>query len=318
MVTDLRCVVWDPVSTAQDACDCNPVYLIMMKSSGGGSMTKLNKAALIYDFDGTLSRGNLQEHSFIPGTGMSKEEFWGEVKRRTVLHNADEILVYMHLMIEKAHERSAKVTKEALRDHGRGAPLFPGLSDKGWFSRINAHAADRGLVLEHYIISSGIQEMIEGSPIRDAFTEVFASKFIYENDDAAWPGVGINYTTKTQYLFRINKGIPNHWDNAALNDFMPEDERPIPFDHMIFFGDGDTDIPTMKMLTYKGGHSIAVYDPNKSENDLSKIHKLISDGRVEFVAPASYEENSQLDILVKGIIGRIARKHGYRPARPVR
>lgn len=277
-------------------------------------MSDLRRTAIIYDFDGTLARGNLQEQSFIPNIKMSREEFWAEVKARTNKHDADEILVYMHLMIEKARECGNPVTIDELRHHGREAPLFPGLADKTWFQRINKHASERGLSLEHYIISSGIYEMIEGCPIRDQFRNVFASKFIYENGKASWPGVGINYTTKTQYLFRINKGIDNHWDNTRINSFMPEDERPIPFDRMIFLGDGDTDIPTMKMLTYKGGHSVAVYDPDRSDRDLSKIHTLISDGRVEFVAPADYEEKSQLDIIVKGILGRIARKNGYRPA----
>lgn len=276
-------------------------------------MDEPKRTALIYDFDGTLARGNLQETSFIPKIGMTKEDFWAEVKARTRDHDADEILVYMHLMLDKAGEKGVQVTVEDLRRHGEAAPLFPGLADKSWFARINAHASDRGLVLEHYIVSSGIHEMIEGCAIRDAFRQVFASKFIYVEGVAAWPGVGINYTTKTQYLFRINKGIDNHWDNVSINSFMPEDERPIPFDRMIFLGDGDTDIPTMKMLTHKGGHSVAVYDPDRTDRDLKKIHKLISDGRVEFVAPADYEENSQIDIIVKGIIGRIARKHGYRP-----
>jgi phosphoserine phosphatase len=276
-------------------------------------MDEPKRTALIYDFDGTLARGNLQETSFIPNIGMTKEDFWTEVKARTRDHDADEILVYMHLMLDKAREKGVQVTLEDLRSHGDAAPLFPGLADKSWFARINAHAAERGLALEHYIVSSGIHEMIEGCAIRDAFRQVFASKFIYVDGVAAWPGVGINYTTKTQYLFRINKGIDNHWDNDSINSYMPEDERPIPFDRMIFLGDGDTDIPTMKMLTHKGGHSVAVYDTNRTDRDLKKIHKLISDGRVEFVAPADYEENSQIDIIVKGILGRIARKHGYRP-----
>lgn len=276
-------------------------------------MDEPKRTALIYDFDGTLARGNLQETSFIPNIGMTKEDFWAEVKARTRDHDADEILVYMHLMLDKAREKGVQVTVEDLRSYGEAAPLFPGLADKSWFDRINAHAAERGLVLEHYIVSSGIHEMIEGCIIRDAFRQVFASKFIYVEGVAAWPGVGINYTTKTQYLFRINKGIDNHWDRDTINNYMPEDERRIPFDRMIFFGDGDTDIPTMKMLTHKGGHSVAVYDTDRTPGDLKKIHKLISDGRVEFVAPADYSEHSQIDIIVKGILGRIARKHGYRP-----
>lgn len=276
-------------------------------------MDQPKRTALIYDFDGTLARGNLQETSFIPEIGMTKTEFWEEVKARTRKHDADEILVYMHLMLEKAREKGLHVTAEDLRLHGIQAPLFPGLADQSWFKRINQHAEERGLLLEHYIVSSGIHEMIDGCAIRDSFQQVFASKFIYVDGVAAWPGVGINYTTKTQYLFRINKGIDNHWDNTSINNYMPEDERPVPFDRMIFLGDGDTDIPTMKMLTHKGGHSIAVYDTERRDRDLQKIHKLISDGRVEFIAPADYDENSQLDIIVKGILGRIARRQGYRP-----
>ncbi len=277
-------------------------------------MTEPARTALIYDFDGTLAKGNLQETSFIPNIGMTKEEFWHEVKSRTKAYNADEILVYMHLMLEKARAKNIEVTVEDLRLHGKEAPLFPGLADRSWFERINRHAEERNLKLEHYIISSGIEEMISGCTITDCFKEIFASKFIYSNNVAEWPGVGINYTTKTQYLFRINKGIDNHWDNVSINNYMPENERPIPFDRMIFLGDGDTDIPTMKMLTHKGGHSIAVYDPVRGERDLNKVHRLISDGRVEFVAPADYSEKSQLDIIVKGILGRIARQSGYRPS----
>ena len=277
-------------------------------------MCEPKRTALIYDFDGTLALGNLQETSFIPNIGMRKEDFWTEVKVRARDRDADEVLVYMHLMLEKAQQKGVSVTRDDLRQHGNLAQLFPGLSDRSWFDRINQHAAARGLALEHYIVSSGIHEMIDGCAIRDAFYRVFASKFIYVDDVAAWPGVGINCTTKTQYLFRINKGIDNHWDNASLNGFMPEDERPIPFHRMIFLGDGDTDIPTMKMLTYKGGHSIGVYDPHSHNRDLNKIHRLISDGRVDFVAPADYREKSQLDIIMKGILGRIARKYGYRPS----
>ena len=266
----------------------------------------LKRTALIYDFDGTLASGNLQELSFVPDIGMTKDAFWDEVKARTKAEDADEILVYMHLMIEKAKQRGVRVSIEELARHGREAPLFAGLSDQAWFNRMNEFASALGLSLEHYIISSGIHEMIRGCVIYDAFKHVFASKFIYHDGDAAWPGVGINYTTKTQYLFRINKGIENHWDNTAINAYLPESRRPIPFERMIFLGDGDTDIPTMKMLTYKGGHSVAVYDPSRTDRDLNKIYRLISDRRVEFVAPADYQEKSQLDIIVKGILGRIA------------
>lgn len=277
-------------------------------------MPDLKRTAIIYDFDGTLARGNLQETSFIPDIGMTKEDFWDLVKARTKRYDADEILIYMQLMLEKATLLNKKVSRDQLHAHGSKAPLFEGLDDGSWFERINSHASERGLALEHYIVSSGIEEMIAGCSIAGQFRKIYASKFVYEEGYAIWPGAGINYTTKTQYLFRINKGIDNHWDNEAINRFMPESERPVPFERMIFLGDGDTDIPTMKMLSHKGGHAVAVYDPKKTERDISKVHRLISDGRVEFVAPADYRERSQLDIILKGIIGRIARENGYRPS----
>lgn len=271
------------------------------------------KAALVYDFDGTLARGNLQERSFIPAIGMTREAFWKEVKAVTRDEDADEILVYMQLMLRKAAECEIQVTKDELRAHGRDAPLFDGLADGAWFNRINAFASECGLELEHYIISSGIHEMIAGCPIFDRFKMVFASRYIYGDDGVAkWPGLAINYTTKTQFLFRINKGIPNSWDNERINEWTPEEERLIPFSRMIFLGDGDTDIPTMKMMTHQGGNSIAVYDPEVTPQDRQKIHRLISENRVNFVAAARYSEGSQLDIIVQGILGRIARAHGYR------
>ena len=274
---------------------------------------ELKRTALIYDFDGTLARGNLQERSFIPEVGMLRDEFWAEVKTRAKKNDADEILVYMQVMIEKAREKCIMVSDKTLRNHGKNAELFPGLEDKSWFQRINEYARDDDLLLEHYIISSCIQEMIDGCPIRGQFRHVFASKFIYNKDGkSVWPGVAINYTTKTQYLFRINKGIDNHWNQEEINSYTPENERPIPFRRMIFIGDGETDIPTMKMMTHNHGYPIAVYDPCRSDKDLSKIHRLISDGRVDFVAPADYREKSQLDVTVKGILGRIARAESER------
>lgn len=271
----------------------------------------MKKTAIIYDFDGTLAEGNIQEQSFIPNIGMTKEEFWKQVKIKTKENDSDEILNYMYLMITLAQKAKVSFSKQDLALHGSKAVLFNGLKDGSWFERINNYGVKLGLKIEHYILSSGIEEMINGCSIRNHFKSVYASKFIFENEQAVWPAVAVNYTTKNQYLFRINKGVDNHWDNQTINEYMPEGDRPIPFDRMIFIGDGDTDIPTMKMLTYKGGHSFAVYSPKKDHRDISKIHKLISDGRVEFVAPANYTENSQLDILLRGVLGRIARKNGF-------
>lgn len=270
---------------------------------------KNTRTALVYDFDGTLARGNVQEHSFLPELDLSKEDFWEEVKRRTRKHDADEILVYMDHMLEVAFESGVRITREMLQEHGRNTPLFEGLEE--WFQRINEFGEERGLNVEHYIISSGNLELIEGSPISRHFTNIYASKFMFgEEGEAAGPAVAINYTTKTQFLFRINKGIDNTWDNAAVNRWMPVSERPVPFTRMIFFGDGDTDIPSMKMVRHQGGYAIAVFDPEEfgAARSQEKIYRLIAEDRVHYVAPADYKKGSQLDVMTRGILEKIARE----------
>jgi hypothetical protein len=213
----------------------------------------------------------------------------------------------MHLIIKKAKEREIQVTAEQLRQHGRCAALFPGLADGSWFKRIDSFADKHGLMLGHYIVSYGTFEMIEGCPIYSKLKRVFASRFIYgDQGQAVWPGFAINTTNKTQFLFRINKGFSNSWNTDRLNEYVPDREREVPFRRMIFVGDGDTDIPCMKMTTDQGGYSVAVYDPKRNSQAINKIHKLIAQNRVSFVAPADYTKNSQIDIVIKGIMGRIA------------
>ena len=281
-------------------------------------MAKPLQTALIYDFDGTLARGNMQEVSFIPSVGMEKGAFWDEAERLTRVADGDGILMYMQLMLSHARANGSPITRAMLREHGHDVKLFDGLKSDltgpGWFERIDALGAKYGLEIEHYIISAGLEEMIDGCPIRDAFRHVFASKFVYDEDGVAiWPAVGVNYTTKTQYLFRINKGVLNHYEHDKINRFIPDEVRPVPFERMIFLGDGDTDVPTMKMMHTKGGFSIAVYDPRNSERDQQKIYSLISEDRVNFVAAADYREGSALDLIVKGLIGRIAINAGTMP-----
>ena len=276
-------------------------------------MGERQKAAIVYDFDGTLAPGNMQEHSFIPALGIDAEAFWSDVKRVAKQHDADEILVYMWLMLARAKDKGLKVDRESLITHGAKTPLFAGVPQ--WFDRIEEFATKRGLELEHYIISSGIREMIEGCAISKRFKQIFASRFAFdEAGNAIWPAVAINYTTKTQFLFRINKGIDNTWDTSLINKWQPYDERPVPFPRMIFIGDGETDIPAMKMIRHQGGYAIAVFDPEKwaAKKLQDRVHTLVSEDRVQFVAPADYQESSQLDVTIKGVLGRIARECGYR------
>jgi phosphoserine phosphatase len=273
------------------------------------------RVALVYDFDGTLARGNIQERSFIPDIGMDHDAFWKEVRQIARREDADEILIYMHQMLARARAAGRPVTRDQLKAHGRDPEFFEGLED--WFPRMDAFGGEIGLEIDHYVISSGTHEMIEGCRLYPFFRQVFASKFLYDGrGEAIWPSVAINYTTKTQFLFRINKGIETVWDTEAVNRWMPEDKRPMPFARMIFIGDGDTDIPSMKMVTSQGGCAVAVLDPYRWNDPLgaAKIHKLIAEDRVSYVAPADYLPGGQLDVIVKGALGRIALRAGLAEA----
>ena len=270
-------------------------------------------AAIVYDFDGTLARGNVQEHTLLPELREDKDRFWARVKREARKHDADEILTYMRLMVELSRQRQVPITRALLRKHGRETQLFDGVLQ--WFGRINGYAAKRNLALKHYVVSSGILEMIKGCPASRHFAKIFGATFVHDRaGHATWPAIAINYTTKTQYLFRINKGVLNNWDNDGVNRWVPMEDRPLPFSRMIFIGDGDTDIPSMKMIHHQGGQAIAVFDPSRGNaiRSQEKIYRLISEDRVRYVAPADYTEGSQLDVIVKGILGRIARDNGYR------
>ena len=262
------------------------------------------RIALIYDFDGTLSPGNIQEYDFFPQLGMTPDQFWTAAKKRAKDHEADEILSYMTLMLESCTSLSGvRVTREAFAQYGKKVKLFDGV--KEWFPRINSFAKENGLLPHHFIISSGIKEMIAGTPIAKEFTEIFASSFIYDQHYAASaPGLAINYTTKTQFLFRINKGVLNVWDNSKINEYVKKADRDIPFSQMIFIGDGTTDVPCMKLTKDQGGHSIAVYRPGSHQK--IKAGNLLKDNRVNFVAPADYADGKLLDTQVKAVIRKIA------------
>lgn len=266
---------------------------------------KLTTVAIAYDFDGTLAKGNIQENSYIPEQlNMSKNDFWTEVRNHAKMHQMDEILAYMYLLLFKAKGKDASYTKRTLRKHGKSVKYFSGV--KNYFKLINDYAKTKGIKIAHYIISSGTKEMIEGTDIARYFDYIFASSFMYDaNDVPQWPAIAINYTNKTQFLFRINKGIQDISDNQTINEYMPESERPIPFSNIIYIGDGLTDVPAMKLVKSMGGNSIGVYDSEK-KGTKTKVELLLRQDRVNYVVPANYDEGSPLIKIIKSIIDRIA------------
>ncbi|HOW36090.1 MAG TPA: HAD family hydrolase [Candidatus Omnitrophota bacterium] len=264
--------------------------------------------AICYDFDGTLSPGNMQEYNFFPGLGVKPRDFWREAGNRAKEHKGDHILSYMTLMIEKARAESnkVKIDRKSFERHGEGVDLFDGV-DK-WFGRISKFARKQNVKIEHYIVSSGLREMISGTKIARHFKKIYASAFMYDKHGvASWPILALNYTTKTQFLFRINKGISDEWDDKKINDYTPEWKRRIPFERMIYIGDGETDVPCMKLVKDQGGYSIAVYQPHSSKKK-ARARKLLKQDRVNFVAPADYLSRTPVDLQVKNVIRKIAAK----------
>ena len=259
--------------------------------------------ALIYDFDGTLAAGNMQEYDFIPAVGKSNFEFWDEANHLAEAQDADQILTYMALMIRSAQAKGLSLRREAFQESGKKVELYEGVME--WFDRINAYGEERGVRVVHYINSSGLKEIIEGTPIADKFRKIYACSFLYNVDGIAyWPAVAVNYTNKTQFIFKINKGVESVFDTKDVNRFMEESKRPVPFSRMIYFGDGTTDIPCMKLVKNFGGHSIAVYNPEEQGQRLV-LNELIRDNRVNHVCPADYSEGSEADTIVKTIIDKV-------------
>ena len=271
------------------------------------TMSNRPTIALIYDFDGTLSPGNMQEYDFIPAVGKSNKEFWHEANSLAEEQDADGILTYMTKMIQAAKSKGLSLRREAFQESGRKIELYEGV--KEWFARINAYGAERGMKVVHYVNSSGLTEIIEGTEIAHEFRKIYACKFLYDVDGIAyWPGVAVNYTNKTQFIFKINKGVESVYDSTLVNRYIEEKDRPVPFSNMIYVGDGMTDIPCMRLVKNFGGHSIAVYNP-QDKGARKDMATLIRDNRVNHVCPADYSENSEIDTVVKAIIDKICTDH---------
>lgn len=257
--------------------------------------------AIIYDFDKTLCDKDMQEYSFIPNLGMDTEEFWTATNEFTTREKADKILGCMYMMLNETKKNNGTITKEYLNSLGKDINFFPGILE--WFERINNYGDELGLKIEHYIISSGLREIIKGTEISKYFKEIYACDFLYdETGNAVWPKMSVNYTTKTQFLSRINKGVLDISDDASLNKKMLEENRRISTKNMIYLGDGFTDIPSMRMTRENGGYAIAVYQ----NDDKNIVNNLLEDNRIDFYAKADYQENSEIDKLMKNILNNIA------------
>ena len=264
-------------------------------------MSEKTVIALLYDFDKTLCTQDMQNYSFIPSLGMAIDDFWAEANSFSKENAMDGILTYLYMMVSKSKEKGVPLTRESLRDCGKSISLFPGVSD--WFERINKFGESLGVQVEHYVISSGLKEIIEGSEIAPYFKEIYACEFYYdENGVPVWPKLAVNYTAKTQFVYRINKGVLSVSDDKALNASMPDEHKRVSFVNMIYVGDGLSDVPCMKMMRSYGGQAIAVHQ----EGNREAVEDLLRKDRVDFIFPADYREGSQMEVTVKNILRKMA------------
>ncbi len=256
---------------------------------------------ILYDFDKTLCTTDMQEYTFIKNLEMNSDDFWGEAASITATHEVEKVLAYMFVMIKKCKEKGIPLTKEYLKKCGVNVVLFKGVET--WFDRINAFGESMGVNIEHYIISSGTYEIIQGTPIAKYFKRIYACRYMYdEKGEAIWPALAINYTLKTQYIYRISKGTLDVTDDYNLNRVQDESLRRIAYRNMIYIGDGMTDIPCMKLVKERGGKSIALYSPGNSET----VKPLVEDERINYVCAADYSESSALENIVKLMIENMA------------
>ena len=256
---------------------------------------------ILYDFDKTLCTTDMQEYTFIKNLEVSSNDFWGETAHISKTYEVEKILAYMFVMIKKCKEKGIPLTQEYLKECGENVVLFKGVET--WFDRINAFGESMGVNIEHYIISSGTYEIIQGTPIAKYFKRIYACRYMYdEKGEAIWPALAINYTLKTQYIYRISKGTLDVTDDYNLNRVQDESLRRIAYRNMIYIGDGMTDIPCMKLVKERGGKSIALYSPGNSET----VKPLVEDARINYVCAADYSEDSALETIVKLMIENMA------------
>lgn len=260
------------------------------------------RMAICYDFDKTLSPDDMQAFTLIPSFGMEKAEFWRESNELAKENFMDNNLAWMYQLIQYSKLKRRPIRKEYFRQIGADVPLYKGVDT--WFGRMNKYAESKNIILEHYIISSGLKEIIEGSPIAGFLKRIYASSYLYTADGVAeWPAQAINYTNKTQFIFRIAKGIFEEYDER-VNDSMPTEQLYIPYENIVYIGDSATDIPCMRLVKSRGGYSIGVFDPQKDTR--KRIYQLYSDGRINFYAPADYSARSDISRYMKQIIDEIS------------
>lgn len=257
--------------------------------------------AIMYDFDKTLCTRDMQEYTFIPSLGIQPDDFWSGTGEIASKEQMDSVLTYMYCMITESQQSGKPFTREDLVECGKHIEYLPGVEE--WFERVNRYGEDAGVKVEHYVLSSGLKEIIEGSSIAKFFKKIFASEFLYDSQtgNPIWAKMAVNYTNKTQFVYRINKGVLDISNNVDVNASRPDDDRRVYFNNMIYIGDGLTDVPCMKLVKQSGGHSIALYQNGQKD----KVQPLLIHERVDWIFEADYRKGQALDQAMHDLICKL-------------
>ncbi len=259
-----------------------------------------NILAIVYDFDHTLSPHYMQDHTILRRAGVDPSEFWLSCTTLIKERGYDQELAYMKRMLD--YDGIRKLSNADLQAMGPDLTFFPGVPD--FFEELNAivqqtRYAEWDIHLEHYVVSSGLKAILDGSNIAKHVKAIFGCEFDEDQGHIHFPKRTISHTQKTQFLFRVNKGLINL--DQDVNDHMPEEARRVPFGHMIYVGDGPTDVPCFTVIKKNGGLAVAVYNPHDTtRKSFKKCYDLAHHAdRVHFMAPADYQTGSQLRLILE-------------------
>lgn len=269
--------------------------------------------AVVFDFDDTLAPDTTS--GYLRQAGIEDlPRFWKEEVGALYTHGWDPVPAYLYKMIEASRSgRIPPITRESLASWGQQAPLHRGVETLFDRLREAARRANPRLHIEFYVISSGLGDVLRATRIAQEFTEIWSSEFHYGADGAAvFPRRIVSFTDKTRYLFHVQKGLIGDEDRAKpfeVNRKVPRERQRVPFDHMIFVGDGYTDIPCFSLLKQHEGIPIAVYDPHHEER-WGNAFRFVAEGRVSNLHSANYSEGSDLSnfliMAVRSLAERIA------------
>ena len=260
----------------------------------------MKKIALCYDFDGTLCSGYMQDQKLLHDCKIEPKNFWIKVANYAKENHCDPTLAYLMLLEQQMRSAGLKVNAETFKKYGRELKLFKGVNE--WFSRIKQFGKLHNIEIQHFIISSGLADVIKGCTFIKDINLVYASSYIYDDGKGVWPKLSVNYSNKVQFLYRINKGTFDVFDQVGVNAKKDSnDSVNIPFENFIFFGDGETDVPCFSVNQKNAGKNICIYEKgNEKSFDIGK--KLYSEGRVHYLLDGDYSENSEIDKLIKQFI----------------